>query len=122
MDCGQSSYEAHPRVCRVLQRRERSVRARGVIDAVLRCALRSADQPASPSRLMGRPALIAMRAAVPCFGSPADAAVAAGATATEMADVPVRLMPITGPPRVIATRTETCAARTDGGGRKACDE
>jgi hypothetical protein len=47
-------------------------------------------------------ALVAVGGAVPSFGAQADAAVSAGATAAEIVDVLVGVVPIVGLPRVVA--------------------
>jgi alkylhydroperoxidase/carboxymuconolactone decarboxylase family protein YurZ len=46
--------------------------------------------------------LIAVGGATPSYGAHADAAVNAGATATEIVDVLVGIVPVVGPPRVVA--------------------
>jgi 4-carboxymuconolactone decarboxylase len=47
-------------------------------------------------------ALVAVGGAVPSFGARADAAVSAGATASEIVDVLVGVIPVVGLPRVVA--------------------
>ncbi len=47
-------------------------------------------------------ALVAVGGTVPSFGAQADAAVSAGATAAEIVDVLVGVVPIVGLPRVVA--------------------
>jgi 4-carboxymuconolactone decarboxylase len=47
-------------------------------------------------------ALVAAGGTVPSFGAQADAAVSAGATAAEIVDVLVGVVPIVGLPRVVA--------------------
>ena len=46
-------------------------------------------------------ALIAVGGAVPSYGAQADAAVGAGATAAEIVDVLVSVLPVVGLPRVV---------------------
>jgi alkylhydroperoxidase/carboxymuconolactone decarboxylase family protein YurZ len=53
------------------------------------------------SALVRLAALVAVGGAVPSFGAQADAAVSAGATADEIVDVLVGLVPVVGLPRVV---------------------
>ena len=55
-------------------------------------------------------ALIAVGGAVPSYGAQADAAVDAGATATEIVDVLVGVIPIVGLPIVVATAPKLAMA------------
>jgi 4-carboxymuconolactone decarboxylase len=54
--------------------------------------------------------LIAVGGAVPSYGAQADAAVNAGATAVEIVDVLVGLIPIVGLPRVVAAAPKLAMA------------
>jgi 4-carboxymuconolactone decarboxylase len=47
-------------------------------------------------------ALVAVGGAVPCYGAEADAAVSAGATAAEIVEVLVGIVPVVGMPSVVA--------------------
>ena len=55
-------------------------------------------------------ALVAVGAAVPSFGAQADAAVSAGATAAEIVDVLVGVVPVVGLPRVVAAAPQLAMA------------
>jgi 4-carboxymuconolactone decarboxylase len=55
-------------------------------------------------------ALVAVGGAVPSYGAQADAAVSAGATAAEIVDVLVSLVPIIGLPRVVAAAPKVAMA------------
>ena len=55
-------------------------------------------------------ALVAVGGAVPSYGAHADAAVDAGATAAEIVDVLVGVIPIVGLPRVVATAPKVAMA------------
>ena len=55
-------------------------------------------------------ALVAVGGAVPSFGAHADAAVDAGATAAEIVDVLVGVIPIVGFPSVVATAPKLAMA------------
>jgi 4-carboxymuconolactone decarboxylase len=55
-------------------------------------------------------ALAAVGGAVPSYGAQADAAVNAGATAVEIVDVLVGLIPIVGLPRVVAAAPKLAMA------------
>ena len=55
-------------------------------------------------------ALVAVGGAVPSFGAHADAAVDAGATAAEIVDVLVGVIPIVGLPIVVATAPKLAMA------------
>jgi alkylhydroperoxidase/carboxymuconolactone decarboxylase family protein YurZ len=55
-------------------------------------------------------ALVAVGGAVPSFGAQADAAVSAGATAAEMVDVLVGVVPVVGLPRVVAAAPKLAMA------------
>jgi 4-carboxymuconolactone decarboxylase len=54
--------------------------------------------------------LVAVGGAVPSYGVRADAAVGAGATADEIVDVLVGLIPIVGLPRVVAAAPKLATA------------
>jgi 4-carboxymuconolactone decarboxylase len=55
-------------------------------------------------------ALVAVGGAVPSYGVRADAAVGAGATAAEIVDVLVSVIPIVGLPRVVAAAPKLAMA------------
>ena len=55
-------------------------------------------------------ALVAVGAAVPSYGAHADAAVSAGATAAEIVDVLIRVIPIVGLPCVVAAAPKLALA------------
>jgi 4-carboxymuconolactone decarboxylase len=55
-------------------------------------------------------ALVAVGGAVPSYGAQADAAVDAGATAAEIVDVLVGVIPIVGLPSVVATAPKLAMA------------
>ena len=55
-------------------------------------------------------ALVAMGGTVASYGAHADAAVGAGATADEIVDVLVRVLPVVGIPRVVAAAPELASA------------
>ena len=55
-------------------------------------------------------ALVAVGGAVPSYGAQADAAVSAGATAAEIVDVLVGVLPIVGLPRVVAAAPKLALA------------
>jgi alkylhydroperoxidase/carboxymuconolactone decarboxylase family protein YurZ len=55
-------------------------------------------------------ALVAVGGAVPSYGAQADAAVSAGATAAEIVEVLVELMPVVGLPRVVAAAPKVAMA------------
>ena len=54
--------------------------------------------------------LVAVRGAVASYGAQADAAVSAGATADEMVDVLVGIMPVVGAPCVITAASKLSLA------------
>jgi 4-carboxymuconolactone decarboxylase len=55
-------------------------------------------------------ALVAVGGTVPSFGAQADAALSAGATAAEIVDVLVGVVPIVGLPRVVAAAPDLALA------------
>ena len=55
-------------------------------------------------------ALVAVGGAVPSFGAQADAAVSAGATAAEIVDVLIGVVPVVGLPRVVAAAPKLAMA------------
>ena len=55
-------------------------------------------------------ALVAVGGAVPSFGAQADAAVSAGATAAEIVDVLVGVVPVVGLPRAVAAAPKLAMA------------
>jgi 4-carboxymuconolactone decarboxylase len=55
-------------------------------------------------------ALVAVGGAVPSYGAQADSAVSAGATAAEIVDVLVGVIPIVGLPRVVAAAPKLALA------------
>lgn len=55
-------------------------------------------------------ALVAVGGAVPSYGAQADAAVDAGATAAEIVDVLVGVIPVVGLPAVVATAPKLALA------------
>ncbi len=55
-------------------------------------------------------ALVAIGGAVPSYGAQADEAVSAGATAAEIVDVLVGVLPIVGLPRVVAAAPKLALA------------
>jgi 4-carboxymuconolactone decarboxylase len=55
-------------------------------------------------------ALVAVGGAVPSYGAQADAAVNAGATAAEIVDVLVGVIPVVGLPAVVATAPKLALA------------
>ena len=55
-------------------------------------------------------ALVAVGGAVPSYGAQADAAVSAGATAAEIVDVLVGVLPVVGLPRVVAAAPKLALA------------
>ncbi len=55
-------------------------------------------------------ALVAVDGAVPSYGAQADEAVSAGATAAEIVDVLVGILPIVGVPRVVAAAPKLALA------------
>jgi alkylhydroperoxidase/carboxymuconolactone decarboxylase family protein YurZ len=60
--------------------------------------------------LVGLAALVAVGGAVPSYGAQTDAAVSAGATAAEIVDVLVSVIPIIGLPRVVAAAPKLAMA------------
>jgi 4-carboxymuconolactone decarboxylase len=62
----------------------------------------SGELDAKTLALVRLAALVAVGGAVPSFGAQVDAAVSAGATATEVVDVLVGVLPLIGLPRVVA--------------------
>jgi alkylhydroperoxidase/carboxymuconolactone decarboxylase family protein YurZ len=54
--------------------------------------------------------LVAVGGAVPSYGAQTDAAVSAGATAAEIVDVLVSVIPIIGLPRVVAAAPKLAMA------------
>jgi alkylhydroperoxidase/carboxymuconolactone decarboxylase family protein YurZ len=54
--------------------------------------------------------LVAVGAAVPSYGAQADAAIDAGATAAEIVDVLVSVIPVVGLPRVVAAAPKLALA------------
>jgi alkylhydroperoxidase/carboxymuconolactone decarboxylase family protein YurZ len=55
-------------------------------------------------------ALVAIDGAVPSYGAQADDAVSAGATASEIVDVLVGILPVVGLPRVVAAAPKLALA------------
>ena len=55
-------------------------------------------------------ALVAVRGAVPSYGAQTDAAVSVGATAAEIVDVLVGVIPVVGLPAVVATAPKLALA------------
>ena len=55
-------------------------------------------------------ALVAVGGAVPSYGAQADAAVAAGATAAELVEVLVGIIPVVGLPRAVAAAPKLALA------------
>ena len=55
-------------------------------------------------------ALVAVGGALPSYGAQADAAVSAGATAAEIVDVLVGVVPVVGLPRVVAAAPKLAMA------------
>ncbi|MGZ5410569.1 MAG: carboxymuconolactone decarboxylase family protein [Aeromicrobium sp.] len=55
-------------------------------------------------------ALVAIDGAVPSFGAHADAALSAGATAAEIVDVLIGVIPVVGLPRVVAAAPKLAMA------------
>ena len=68
------------------------------------CANGSANVNLDPKTLalVRLSALVAVGGAVPSYGAEADAAVSAGATAAEIVDVLVSIVPVVGLPSVVA--------------------
>jgi alkylhydroperoxidase/carboxymuconolactone decarboxylase family protein YurZ len=62
----------------------------------------SGELDAKTFALVRLAALVAVGGAVPSFGAQVDAAVSAGATAAEIVDVLVGVIPVVGLPRVVA--------------------
>jgi len=65
--------------------------------------------PKTPA-LVRLAALVAVGGAVPSYGAHADAAVIAGATAAEIVDVLVGVIPVAGLPTVVATAPKLALA------------
>lgn len=65
---------------------------------------------ARTSALVRLAALIAVGGAVPSYGAQADAAIDAGATAAEIVDVLVAVMPVVGQPCVVAAAPKVALA------------
>jgi 4-carboxymuconolactone decarboxylase len=55
-------------------------------------------------------ALVAVGGAVPSFGALADAGVGVGLTAREMVDILLAIIPVVGPPRVVAAAPNVALA------------
>jgi 4-carboxymuconolactone decarboxylase len=70
----------------------------------------SGELDAKTLALVRLAALIAVGGAVPSFGAQADAAVSAGATAAEIVDVLVGVVPVVGLPRVVAASPKLAMA------------
>ena len=65
-------------------------------------AVASGELDPKTQTLVRLAALVAVGGAVPSYGEHADAAVSAGATAAEIVDVLVSVVPIVGLPRAVA--------------------
>ena len=70
----------------------------------------SGELDAKTLALVRLAALVAVGGAVPSFGAQADAAVSAGATAAEIVDVLVGVVPVVGLPRVVAAAPKLAMA------------
>jgi 4-carboxymuconolactone decarboxylase len=73
----------------------------------------SGDLDAKTLALVRLGALVAVGGAGPSFGAEADAAVSAGATAVEMVDVLVGVIPVVGLPRIVAAAPKLAMALGD---------
>ena len=72
--------------------------------------LESQDLSPKTLALVRLAALIAVGGAIPSYGAQADAAVSAGATAAEIVDVLVGVIPVVGLPAVVATAPKLALA------------
>jgi 4-carboxymuconolactone decarboxylase len=84
--------------------------ARFTEDCVGGAGAESPELDAKTLALVRLAALVAVGGAVPSYGAQADAAVSAGATAVEIVDVLVSLVPIVGLPRVVAAAPKLAMA------------
>jgi 4-carboxymuconolactone decarboxylase len=73
-------------------------------------AVGSAELDPKTLALVRLGALVAVGGAVPSFGAQADAAVSAGATAAEIVDVLLGVIPVVGLPRVVAAAPKLAMA------------
>jgi 4-carboxymuconolactone decarboxylase len=71
-------------------------------DGVIRAGRASEELDPKTMSLVRLAALVAVGGAVPSYGAEADAAVSAGATAAEIVEVLVGVVPVVGLPRVVA--------------------
>lgn len=79
-------------------------------DCVGGAGVDSGELDAKTLALVRLAGLIAVGGAVPSYGAQADAAVDAGATAAEIVDVLVGVVPIVGLPRVVAAAPKLAMA------------
>ena len=84
--------------------------ARFAGDSVGTAGLESRELDPKTLALVRLAALAAVGGAVPSYGAQADAAVSAGATAAEIVDVLVCVVPIVGLPRVVAAAPKLALA------------
>jgi alkylhydroperoxidase/carboxymuconolactone decarboxylase family protein YurZ len=84
--------------------------ARFAEDGLDGAGLAPAELDAKTLELVRLGALVAVGGAVPSFGAQADAAVSAGATAAEIVDVLVGVVPVVGLPRVVAAAPKLAMA------------
>lgn len=84
--------------------------ARVVGDGVDGADFESEELDAKTLALVRLAGLVAVGGAVPSYGAQADAAVSAGATAVEIVDVLVGLVPIVGFPRAVAAAPKLAMA------------
>jgi 4-carboxymuconolactone decarboxylase len=84
--------------------------ARLAEDGLDGAGLALAELDARTLALVRLAALVAVGGAVPSFGAQADAAVSAGATAAEIVDVLLGVVPVVGLPRVVAAAPKLALA------------
>ena len=84
--------------------------ARIADDLLDRAGVGSAELDPKTLALVRLAALVAVGAAVPSYGAQADAAVSAGATAAEIVDVLVGVLPVVGLPLVVAAAPRLASA------------
>ena len=95
-----------PNGCAVSSSTTRALRERGTGET----GVEPCDLDPKTLALVRLAALVAVRGAVPSYGAHADAAVNAGATAAEIVDVLVGVIPVVGLPAVVATAPKLALA------------
>jgi alkylhydroperoxidase/carboxymuconolactone decarboxylase family protein YurZ len=79
-------------------------------DGLDRAGVESGELDPKTLALVRLAALVGVGGAVPSYGAQTDAAVSAGATAAEIVDVLVSVIPIIGLPRVVAAAPKLAMA------------